>query len=150
MNIRVNSVVGALVILTISGVPTLAAPHDNAAVQHFVCNKGYTQVVCNTEMAVLRRTVEKYPTAALGEWTWVLVQNEDWRPILKSLGYDPNVPAFSVLAKRETFIEEALVLGVISLRGVKLREVWRMPMENCWTSLCGTKWVMGFAARRTK
>ena len=46
--------------------------------QHFVCNTGYTIAQCQRDVAVLRRAMEKYPVAELGEWTWVLVRSSDW------------------------------------------------------------------------
>jgi hypothetical protein len=131
VNATLHGSVGALVILASMawGISSLAAPPSKTAVQHFICNAGYTPSVCKTEMDVLRKTVARYPTAALGEWTWILIQNEDWRPILKSRGFNPNSPAFTVLGERETFVEEALVLRV-SVRGFKLKEVWGMPMDE--------------------
>jgi hypothetical protein len=131
VNMAVNRLVAALAILASAtwGATASAALHRKASVQHFVCNAGYSPSVCKTEMDVLRKTVAKYPTEALGEWTWILIQDEDWRPILKSRGYNPNSPAFTVLAKRETFIEEALFLGT-SIRGFKLKAVWRMPLDE--------------------
>jgi hypothetical protein len=46
--------------------------------------------------------------APLGDWTWILVQSRDWKPILRRVGRDPDSPALTILEKRQTFLEEAL------------------------------------------
>ena len=54
-----------------------ALPKDAATLQRFVCNTGYTLEKCHADMAVLRRTLAKYPVAQLGGWTWILVLSKD-------------------------------------------------------------------------
>ena len=45
-------------------------------------------------------------------------------------GFNPDrTPAFTILDKRETFFEAALVKKESS-RGVQLRNLWRMPVED--------------------
>jgi len=97
--------------------------------QHFVCNTGYTLEKCHVEMEILRKALAKYPTAALGEWTWVLVRSEDWKPLLLVRHFNSSNPACTFLPAKETFLEEALVLPMSS-RGVELSVVWHMSMEN--------------------
>lgn len=87
-------------------------PKDETNPQRFVCNIGYTPEKCHKDMAVLRRTLAKYPVAQLGAWTWILVRSEDWKPTVMPRGLDPDSPAFTYYPKRETFIEEALVANV--------------------------------------
>lgn len=106
-----------------------AAPPDSAPRQHFVCNIGYTLKQCQEAMDVLRKVLAKYPTADLGEWTWILVRSEDWRRILQDRGFSPNNPAFSILPHRETFLEGALVTKA-SIRGAQLSRIWSMALEN--------------------
>jgi hypothetical protein len=106
-----------------------ARAQGQATKQHFVCNIGYTSQECAVDMAVLRRALAKYPVEALEDWTWVLVRSEDWKRLLLNRGFDPNSPAFSYLPARETLLDGALVRK-ISSRGVELRELWRMPVEN--------------------
>jgi len=43
--------------------------------------------------------------------------------------FDSDSPAFSLLPKRETFLDAALVVRA-SIRGVQLRRIWRMPIED--------------------
>jgi len=87
-----------------------ATPHqDPLAAQHFFCNTAYTLDACHEQIATLRGVVAKFPTEALGQWTWVLVRSQDWKQIVKTLGLNPDSPAFTCLEKRVTFIEEALV-----------------------------------------
>jgi hypothetical protein len=106
---------------------TKAGPPVGAPVQHFVCNIGYSLSKCQAEMAVLKKTLAKYPAAELGEWTWVLVRSADWKYIVMSRGLDPDGPAFTYLPKRETFIEEALVATVPQRLG---ELIWRWGMST--------------------
>jgi hypothetical protein len=80
-------------------------------------------------MAVLRKTLAKYPAAELGEWTWVLVRSADWKHFLIPHGIDPDSPAVTYLPKRETFIEEALVAAVPQ-RSRELVVRWQMNTED--------------------
>ncbi len=89
-----------------------AGPPVGAPAQHFVCNTGYSLRKCQVDMAVLRKSLAKYPANELGEWTWVLVRSADWKYIVMPRGIDPDSPAFTYLPKRETFVEEALVAQV--------------------------------------
>jgi hypothetical protein len=80
-------------------------------------------------VAVLRSVLDKYPAQALEPWTWVLVRSEDWKPILLARGLDSDSPAFSLLEKRETFIEEVLLTDMIYVqrRRVELLRKWQLP-----------------------
>jgi hypothetical protein len=108
---------------------TAAPPQTNTTLQHFVCNTGYNLQKCREDLAVLRRTLAKYPVGELGEWTWILVRSEDWKPILLTRGLDPDSPAFTYYEKQETFIEEVLVAEVPVRRG-KLLVEWGMSMQD--------------------
>jgi hypothetical protein len=106
-----------------------AAPRAKAPVRHFVCDVGYTLEDCHVHMVVLRQTLAEYPTNGLGDWTWILVRSKDWKRIFGEQAFDPSVPAFSYLPKRETFIEEALVARVSS-RSVELSGLWHMTVDE--------------------
>ena len=106
-----------------------ALPRDEAPLQRFVCNTGYTVERCQKDLAVLRRALTKYPVAQLGNWTWILVRSEDWKAILLPRGLDPDSPAFTFYAKSETFIEEALVTEV-PVRNRELLLKWNMSMRD--------------------
>jgi hypothetical protein len=67
--------------------------------------------------------------APLGDWAWILVGSEDWKPILRRVGRDPNSPAFTILEKRQTFLEEAL-FNAAPPRSRELFEEWRMPLDK--------------------
>jgi hypothetical protein len=108
---------------------TAAPPQSNTTGQHFVCNTGYTLQKCREDLAVLRRALAKYPVGELGEWTWILVRSEDWKPILVRRGLDSDSPAFTYYEKHETFIEEALVAEVPGRRGKLLIE-WGMSLQD--------------------
>lgn len=106
-----------------------ASARKEAAKQHFACNDGYTPSECQVATTVLRKALAPYPVEALGEWTWVLVRTEDWKQILSERKFDSNHSAFSILPKRATFFDGALVLK-ISIRGVELSAIWHMPIED--------------------
>jgi hypothetical protein len=106
-----------------------ASAQKQAPKQHFACNVGYTPRECQVAMTVLRKTLERYPVEALGEWTWVLVRTGDWKQLLSARRFDPNHPAFSYLPKRETFLDGALVVRS-SIRGVELSAIWHMAIED--------------------
>jgi hypothetical protein len=108
---------------------TKAGPPVGAPVQRFVCNIGYSLSKCQADMAVLRKTLAKYPAAELGEWTWVLVRSADWKYIVMPRGIDPDSPAFTYLPKRETFIEEALV-AIVPQRERELLVRWQMSTDD--------------------
>jgi hypothetical protein len=109
--------------------PTSALQGEEIALQHFVCNTGYTVEACRKDLDVLRKALANYPVAQLGNWTWILVRSEDWKAILLPRGLDPDSPAFTYYPKRETFIEEALVTQV-PVRGRELLLKWNMSMRN--------------------
>jgi hypothetical protein len=104
-------------------------PTDEAPLQRFVCNTGYTVEKCIKDIAVLRKALANYPVAQLGNWTWILVRSEDWKAILLPRGLDPDSPAFTFYPKRETFIEEALVTQV-PVRGRELLLKWNLSTRN--------------------
>jgi hypothetical protein len=111
--------------------PRLAAalPQYEVSPQHFVCSRDFTVERCYKDVAVLRRTLAKYPAAQIGEWTWILVRSEDWKAIVVPRGLDPDSPAFTYSAKRETFIEEALVADVPG-RKDELNARWHMRADK--------------------
>lgn len=117
----------ALLGVQFQGLPLSAQTY--AKKQHFVCNTGYTPQECQDATAVLRRAQARYPMGALGKWTWVLVRTDDWKQILSARRVDTNVPAFSNLTKRVTFLDGSLVVET-SVRGVELRIIWQMPIED--------------------
>jgi hypothetical protein len=116
--------------------PTPARPqhevslqHHEVSLQHFVCSRGYTVERCYQDVALLRQTLAKYPLSQIREWTWILVRSEDWKAIVLPRGLDPDSPAFTYSAKRQTFIEEALVADV-PWRGDELRARWHMQADK--------------------
>jgi hypothetical protein len=76
----------------------------------------------------LRAVLSGLEVARLGEWTWILVRSEDWRPILRRAHRDPDSPAFTILEKRQTFLEEALFI-YRAPRSRTLLEKWRVPLD---------------------
>ena len=120
-----------ILILGIVAAPTAGsgAAQNRPGVPRYVCNAGYTQLECDREMAVLKKVLDKYPVAKLGEWTWVIVQTDEWRSTLQTRGLDPNTPALTYSAKRQTFFEQALLLKA-SVRGSALSERWQLAIED--------------------
>jgi len=97
--------------------------------QKFICNTGYTLPQCQREMKALRPILDKYDAEALGEWTWILVRSEDWRPLLHRLGGNPDSPALTFLRERTTIFEEALVEPVPGRRA-ELLKIWQLPLDH--------------------
>jgi hypothetical protein len=108
---------------------TAALPQYESSRQHFVCSRDYTVESCYKDVAVLRRILAKYPGAQIGEWTWILVRSKDWKAIVKPRGLDPDSPAFTYSAKRETFIEEALVADVPGRKN-ELNARWHLRADT--------------------
>jgi hypothetical protein len=97
--------------------------------QHFVCNTGYSPQQCHEQMGALRPLLDKYGADRLGGWTWVLVKSDDWKTLQRLHGMDPDSPAFTVLDRRVTFFEEALV-SPVTVRRVELVRQWSLGMGD--------------------
>ena len=97
--------------------------------QRFVCNTGYSQEACKQQMPTLRAVLQKYPVVDLGEWTWVLVRSRDWKNLLTERSLNSNIPAITLLDKRITFFEEALVTDVPG-RGPELILQWGSSLQD--------------------
>jgi len=97
--------------------------------QHFVCNLPYTHQQCQQQMNVLNLQLDKYDAGRLGEWTWILVKSADWKDIQLKHGMNPDSPAFTVLDRRETFFEEALV-SPVTPRRAELIKAWSLGIDD--------------------
>jgi len=97
--------------------------------QRFVCNTGYKVSECLQQLGTLKSALAPYGAEKLGTWTWVLVKSGDWKPIVQRLGGNTDSPAFTVLEKRQTFLEEALFVPAGG-RGVELLRVWSVPLDK--------------------
>jgi hypothetical protein len=94
-----------------------------------VCNTGYSEEICRTHARRLTEMLVTFDTGSLGEWMWILVRSEHWKPILRGVGRDPDSPAFTILEKRQTFLEEALFAATPD-RGRTLLSKWRVPFDR--------------------
>jgi hypothetical protein len=108
---------------------TAARAKYEVSLQHFVCSRGYSVERCYEDVALLRKTLAKYPLPQIEEWTWILVRSKDWKAIVMPRGLDPDSPAFTFSAKRQTFIEEALVADV-PWRRDELKARWHMQADE--------------------
>ena len=61
-----------------AGVP-LDSPRS--ARMAFYCNTGYSQEVCQVQIARLQQTLGTFDLGALGDWNWIPVRSDDWYPI---------------------------------------------------------------------
>jgi hypothetical protein len=130
VKLRTGLLIAALVLLVFQSQTVMkAGSPPGSSLQHFVCSTGYSLTECQAEIAVLRKTLAKYPAAKLGEWTWVLVRSADWKHFLMLHGIDPDTPAVTYLPKRETFIEEAMVADIPE-RSWQLVVRWQMNTED--------------------
>ena len=57
------------------------------------------------------------------------MRSDDWTPILRRVGLDPDSPAFTILEKRQTFLEEALFAPRVE-RSRKFLDTWRVPLDQ--------------------
>jgi hypothetical protein len=96
---------------------------------HFYCNTGYTIRTCTEQLKRLQELLASIDLTPLGGWTWILVRSDDWQPILRRVGCDPDSPAFTLLAKRQIFLEEAL-FNPSPERSRALLEKWRVPLDQ--------------------
>ena len=128
----------------VSRSPAVPPQHERSP-QRFVCSKDYTVESCYKDVAVLRRTLGKYPRAQIGEWTWILVRSKDWKAIVTPRGLDPDSPAFTYSAKRQTFIEEALVEEVPG-RKEELNARWHLQADELRELVIATNSGMHSAA----
>jgi hypothetical protein len=97
--------------------------------QRFLCASPYSIAECDKQVIILQVALRRYPVEGLGQWTWVLVRSEDWKPILARVHMDPNSPAFSILERRQTFLEEALVVSKPG-RQLELLNKWYIPFDR--------------------
>jgi hypothetical protein len=74
----------------------------------FSCTTDYDPQQCLTSATELAKVLERYPTAKLGEWRFVLAGSQHWKQTVKALGGDPQSPAFTELEARVTVLEDAL------------------------------------------
>jgi hypothetical protein len=77
----------------------------------------------------LEALLDRYGADRLGDWTWVLVKSDDWKELQRQHRMDPDSPAFTVLDRRETFFEEALVWP-LTVRRIELVRKWSLGMDD--------------------
>jgi hypothetical protein len=121
--------VGGILLACLTSVGLEQASPTVATGFRFYCNTGYTQRDCESQLRRLRQLLADMDLAGLGEWTWVLVKTDDWKPILRRVDRDPDSPAFTILEKRQTFLEEALFKPRAD-RSRQLLEKWRVPLDE--------------------
>jgi len=101
----------------------------NQAGQEFACVAPYTISDCEKQVVTLQTTLHRFRAEDLGQWTWVLVHSEDWKPILERAHMDPNSPAFSILERRQTFFEDVLLVPK-PRRLMELISKWRIGFDQ--------------------
>jgi hypothetical protein len=104
--------------------PSIATPN-----LQFFCNTGYSESDCELQLRRLWDVLAKMDLTELGDWSWILVRSQDWGPILRRAGRDPDSPAFTILEKRQTFLEEAM-FNTDPARSRTLLEKWRIPLDQ--------------------
>ena len=97
--------------------------------QRFLCAKPYSIAECDKQVVILQAALRRYPIEGLGQWTWVIVRSDDWKPILTRVQMDPNSPAFSILERHQTFVEEALLVANPKRR-LELLNKWHIPFDK--------------------
>lgn len=74
----------------------------------FLCAEGYGRDTCAADVKLLLGLLRVYPIADLGHWSFVLVSERQWQPLLNGLRHDPEFEAFSLLDQRVTVFESRL------------------------------------------
>ena len=124
MGSQLRILVASLFLVEPGQTPSIGAPTF-----HFICHTGYNQADCTGQVNQLGGILVRMDLSPLGDWTWVLVRSQDWKPILRRVGRDPKSPAFTILEKRQIFLEEAL-FNSVPARSRELLEEWRMPLDQ--------------------
>ena len=119
----------AVLVAWLSLVTAGQSPNIQTPNLQFICNSGYNEQDCTLQLRRLGDVLAKMDLAELGDWTWILVRSQDWKPILRSVGRDPDSPAFTILEQRRTFLEEA-VFNPDPARSRTLLEKWRIPLDQ--------------------
>jgi hypothetical protein len=112
--------------------PEIARPETERAIlssQEFHCHTGYSLAQCQKDIFELKKVLAQYPIEGLGQWTWVLVRSQDWKPISRMLRLNPDSPAFTAIEPRETFLEEALFVHD-PLRTADLMVEWQRSIPK--------------------
>jgi hypothetical protein len=93
------------------------------------CTTDYNPTQCLASANALAKVLQRYPIARLGDWKFVLTSAEHWQQIVKSLGGDPESPAFSEFAARVTVLEDTL-FGTADTRKANLAQRYRQPLSG--------------------
>lgn len=109
--------------------PAKTATNNPLRGQHFVCNVGYSRSLCHQQSVKLANVLVRYQQELPDNWTWVLVRSDDWSAILRGLSLNSGSPAFSVLTKRQTFLNEVLIDGTAQDKAELLR-TFRVPVDQ--------------------
>ena len=117
------------ILLTWFSVVSSQSPFVGTAHLHFYCHTGYNEQDCKLQSRRLGEVLALMDLAGLGSWEWILVPTKDWKPILRRVGRDPDSPAFTILEKRRTFLDEALFTGDPE-RSRTFLEKWRIPLDE--------------------
>ena len=117
------------VLLTWLSVVSSQSPSVGTPNLQFYCHTGYNEQDCKLQSRRLGEVLAGIDLAGLGDWAWILVPTTDWKSILRRVGRDPDSPAFTILEKRQTFLEEALFTSDPE-RSRAFLEKWRIPLDR--------------------
>jgi hypothetical protein len=93
------------------------------------CTTDYNPTRCLASANSLAKVLQRYPTTRLGDWKFVLASSEHWQQIVKSLGGNPESPAFTELVARVTVLEDALFETADS-RKANLAQRYGQPLSG--------------------
>ena len=113
----------------VNNTPQTGNVNSDLSNQGFHCHKGYQLDRCEKDLAQLKTVLTHYPVGELGQWTWILVQRDDWEPVLRRLKLDPRALAFTAFDERETFLEEPL-FGHNVERAIELMTNLHVPVDQ--------------------
>jgi hypothetical protein len=93
------------------------------------CTTDYNPTRCLASASALAKVLQRYPIGRLGDWKFVLAGSEHWQQIVKSLGGDPESPAFTEFAARVTVLEDTLFETADS-RKANLAQRYGQPLSG--------------------
>jgi hypothetical protein len=76
--------------------------------QKYACTLDYPERECLRQLTALRNQLAAYHAEGLGRWTWILVSDATWKPLVQSLGREVHSPAMTSYVDRVTLFEESL------------------------------------------
>jgi len=114
-----------------------AADHRVPSNIRFYCSQGYTRDECARDVGELRKALAGYPVQRLGEWSFYLVHQLEWKALARSRGGPAVSPAFTLLLARATVLDRSLFSESVE-RNLELEKWSGMPTGSAFAAFALT------------